>query len=133
MKRLLLLLTNRRIGQFSEVDYTWSELHRRLLRECDGSDACREALWDVLQWGESKRVKEQRDDVVHAHWWVFAGVGVRSNRFHRGQDGASVTGTMQELEDRSRLLAEYASRLDALLGEDWSRAILPRLPDSLPL
>lgn len=133
MKRLLLLLTGRPSGQFSLVDANWSDLHKKLLRQCNGLDSRRNALHEVLKWGEDHRVKQRRDNVVHAHWWVFAGVGVRANRFHRRQDGRAVLGTMEELDETSALLSEYASRLDDLLGEDWSRAILPRLPDSPPL
>lgn len=127
MKRLLLLLTGRRSGAFSLVDHNWTDLDKKLRRLANGTDARRTALQGVLDWGKRERIKEQRDDTVHAHWWVFAGVGARSNRFHRGSDGATMVGTLEELDARAAALAQYAAHLDALLGEDWSRAILPRL------
>jgi hypothetical protein len=46
-------------------------------------------------------------------------------RFFRRQDGAMMTGSLEELAEDAELLFKYADRLDELAGEDWPRAILP--------
>jgi hypothetical protein len=126
MKRLILLLRSEQRG-FSVVDWTWTDLHKALAEEADrpDGDARRKRLGRVLAWGEDKEVKRRRDNVVHASWWDFDGVGVVRSRFFRRKDGATMIGSLAELEEDAGLLSGYARRLDDLLGEDWPRAMLP--------
>ena len=127
MKRLLLLLSGS--GTFSQVDDTWTALNQKLLDQCTGADDRRSALADVLAWGEQNEAKRRRDDVVHAYWWAFAGCGVRRSRFFRRSDGATIVGTLKDLEKDAEILFEYAQRLDALLGSDWPQAMLPAVDE----
>jgi hypothetical protein len=126
MKRLLILLTGES-GKFSTVDKNWSELHGALSDECsrENLDSRRLGLRDVLEWGEEKRVKKRRDNAIHAYWWIFDGCGVVRSRFHRRQDGATMIGSFEDLDEDAEVLFEYARRLDGLVGEDWARAMLP--------
>jgi hypothetical protein len=126
MKRLLALLTGD--GHFSLVDETWTTLHRKLAGQCAGPtpDPRRQATAKVLAWGDQHRIKQRRDDVIHAYWWQFDGCGVVRSRFYRHQDGALMVGSREELEQDVALIFEYAQKLDGLLGEDWPRAMLPR-------
>jgi hypothetical protein len=128
MKRLLLILTGES-GQFSLVDKTWSDLHKALTRECSNpdSDGRRTKLKSVLEWGEKNQVKRRRDNVVHAYWWNFDGCGVVRSRFHRKQDGATMIGSLEDLDEDAKILFEYAHRLDELVGENWARAMLASL------
>jgi len=124
MKRLLLLLSGKET-RFSLVDDSWSELHRKLKERSTGDGPKRMEIARVLEWGEANRVKERRDNVVHAYWWLYDGCGVRASRFYRKEDGAVLIGTWQELDTSAQLLFQYADLLDQLLDEDWSRALLP--------
>jgi hypothetical protein len=126
MKRLLLLLREES-GGFLQVDMTWTDLHKALAAECETPDLDQRGtrLARVLAWDDDKQVKRRRDNVVHAYWWSFDGCGVVRSRFHRRQNGQTMIGSMEELEEDAELLFEYADRLDDLLGEDWPRAMLP--------
>jgi hypothetical protein len=125
MKRLVLLLTETE-GRFSLVDKTWTDLHNALVAEsAEGQDDRRTALREVLEWGETNRIKIRRDNVVHAYWWTHAGCGARRSRFYRKTDGSTILAELSDLEEDAALLFEYAWRLDELLGPDWPIAMLP--------
>ncbi|MFD7896518.1 hypothetical protein [Streptomyces sp. NPDC059743] len=125
MKRLVLLLRDDQ-GGFSLVDKTWSDLHKLLVAQSRRSLPQATALAVTLEWGEANELKRRRDDAVHASWWNWDGVGVIRSRFFRKQDGANIVCTFEDLEEDTKLLFEYAERLDLLLGADWPQARLPR-------
>ncbi|GAA1954745.1 hypothetical protein [Catenulispora subtropica] len=125
MKRLLILLMESS-GRFSLVDKSWSELHTLLVKESRKPGGRRKELAGILQWAVDNRLKERRDNVVHAYWWIFDDVEVTRSRFFRKEDGANMTGTFADLDEDANLLFEYAQKLDDLLGEDWARALLFR-------
>ncbi|GHF78803.1 MULTISPECIES: hypothetical protein [Streptomyces] len=125
MKRLILLLKGDE-GGFSVVDKTWTDLHKLLVTQSRRSIPQAAALAEVLKWGDDHELKRRRDDAVHASWWNWDGVGVIRSRFFRKQDGASIVGSFEGLEEDARLLFEYAQKLDVLLGADWPQARLPR-------
>jgi hypothetical protein len=83
MKRLVLLLEEAPEAQFSLVDKNWTDLHRRLRGLADSTTVRRAELGNVLDWGEAREVKRRRDNVVHAYWWNYAGLGARRSRFYR--------------------------------------------------
>jgi hypothetical protein len=128
MKRLLLLLTGAS-GKFSTVDKTWTDLHKALREESElqDGDPRRAKLKDALDWADEKEVKRRRDNIVHAYWWIFSGSGVRRSRFYRRQDGATMVSSLEDLDEDAGLLFDYAQLLDEILGEDWARAMLPRI------
>lgn len=130
LKRLLLVLEAPEKAHFSAVDETWTTLHKKLRRHCDGKDARRVGLAAVLAWSEEQGLKRRRDNVVHADWWDYVGCGVRRSRFIRGGNGTMILGSWRELVEDARLLGEYADRLDRLLGNDW---IIARLPGPMTL
>ncbi len=125
MKRLLLVLTSSTKAHFATVDEPWSTLHRKLLRQCDGSDKRRRELAKALAWSEGQGIKRRRDNVIHAGWWDFAECQVRRARFARGSNGTTICASLTDLDEDVSLLTEYAERLDRLLGNDW---IIARLP-----
>jgi len=131
MKRMLALLTGRK-GHFSDVDMNWSDLAKALRVEASKNPTApgRENLGRVLAWADAEKVKQRRDDVIHAYWWIYEGCGVSRSRFFRKKDGppgAQMTGSLEALEKDAELLFEYARRLDDLLGDHWAQAMLPRL------
>ncbi|MEU6245108.1 hypothetical protein [Streptomyces sp. NPDC047024] len=125
MKRLVQLLKDDQ-GGFSLVDTTWSDLHKMLVAQSRRSIPQATALAEVLEWGDTHKLKDRRDNAVHAYWWDWDGVGVIRSRFYRGTDGANLVCTFEDLEEDARLLFEYAQKLDLLLGADWPQARLPR-------
>lgn len=124
MKRLVLLLDQESEARFSLVDRTWTDLHKTLRQHANGSEQRSVVLAAELDWAEKNRIKERRDNVVHAYWWPYAGCGVRRSRFHRRTDGSLILASLTDLKEDCRLLFEYAERLDALLGTDWPMARL---------
>jgi hypothetical protein len=99
MKRLLALLTG--VGRFSLVDETWSKLLRRLADQCPAttSDPRLKRLQHVLDWGETNRVKQRRDNAIHAYWWIYDGCSVTRSRFFHDQDGTLMIGSIDDLEE----------------------------------
>lgn len=127
MKRLLLLLKGEQ-GGFSLVDKTWSDLFTMLLSESGRQGAGpRAELKKILERAEESKLKDRRDNTIHASWWGFAGENIIRSRFYRREDGAQLVGTFTELEEDAALLSEFDRRLDELLGNDWPRAMLPNI------
>ena len=129
MKRLLLLLDEAPEAQFSLVDLNWTKLHELLRGHASESTERSQELCRILDWGEDNQVKQRRDNVVHAFWWNYAGLGARRSRFYRRSDGATINATLDDLTEDADLLFEYAEKLDVLLGSDWIIARLPRSSD----
>jgi hypothetical protein len=128
MKWLLLVYMGD-VGGFSVVDKTWSDLHKALEAECTGKDERRIATaTSVLQWGQEHNVKKRRDDVVRACWWTFAGCGARRSRLYRKTEGTTIGAQLEDLDQDASVLAEYADKLDRLLGTEWPEARLPKSP-----
>lgn len=130
MKRLLVLLLGRSDGDLSAVDYLWSELQQRLLRLCDDRDQRRRDLREVLEWAEREHLQDLRNTAVHGSWWLFSGCGARVSRWPRTKkDGPSIShvipAELAQFEEVAEKCWELATRLDDLLAEDWSRAMLP--------
>jgi hypothetical protein len=125
MKRLLLSLTGVD-SSFTEVDFQWAELHKRLLAACASTDQRLNKLRKTLECSEKHHLREQRHTAVHGSWWVYAGCGARVSRWPRKQDDRIIAAPdLQHWERIARMCWEFAPRLDELLGEDWPRAMLP--------
>jgi hypothetical protein len=124
MKRLLLVLRGDGGAGFSEVDETWTTLTKELSEyaRLDGERTGR--LATLLDWGTKNRVKERRDNVVHAYWWHFDGIGARRSRFFRKDDGAIMVGSLADLAEDADALFSYAQQLDDLVGPQWPIALL---------
>jgi hypothetical protein len=131
MKRLLIQLRDP-TDTFADVDYTWTDLEKKLRSQAAGQpdDPRCKRLLRILDWASDNRVKWRRDNVVHAYWWNYDGVGVFRSRFRRRDDGEQIIGTWQGLEEDSALLFRYAALLDDVLGEDWGRALLPPIGEA---
>jgi hypothetical protein len=107
MKRLLLLLWGT-TSDFSQAEKPWSTLLKELAKECTGTDGRRKRLKHVLEWAEKNRIKQRRDNVIHAYWWNFDGCGVVRSRFRRDQKAAIMPGSFEDLEEDAQLLFEFA-------------------------
>ena len=126
MKRLLLVFAEKE--DFSIVDKNWTDLHKALVKQCTEADDRRVALAKLVAWGDANRVKDRRDNVVHAYWWAFDGCGVRRARYFRKGPKAIISATLADLDEDTALLFSYADKLDQLLGDDWPVATLPKVP-----
>jgi len=124
MKRLLLVLRGT-TSDFIQVEKPWSTLLKELAKEgAVETDTRRKRLKRVLDWAEKNRVKERRDNVIHAYWWNYDGCGVVRSRFRRDQEPTIIIGSFDGLDEDAEMIFEFARRLDELLGEDWPRALL---------
>ncbi|MEU6645502.1 hypothetical protein ABZ863_23520 [Saccharomonospora sp. NPDC046836] len=123
LKRILLLLKGADTV-FSLADYQWSELHKRVLAACGSDDPRGVEARKVLEWAESKDLRERRHTAVHGAWWIFDDCGARVSRWPRNEGGHII---VSELEDWKRLsddLWEFCEMLDAVVAEDWPKAVL---------
>lgn len=126
MKRVI-LGAEEKGTMFEDVDLTWTDLVKRLRRIANDDHVLAAPLSAVLDWGERQQVKKRRDDVVHAYWWHWAGVGVSRSRFTRNGDSYVLIGTTEDLArlDRdAQIIFEYARRLDDLVVSTWPQARL---------
>ena len=131
MKRLILTLQDHRTRQFSLVDKTWTDLHKVLAKECQKGDEdtsraeLRRNLKAHLEWRDSQTEDPPRQFRFHGSIWDYAMPLVLVSRFHRKADGQQIMLTMEQIEQVSIELAEYADRLEALLYGIWHEAMLP--------
>ncbi|TKG57351.1 hypothetical protein [Prauserella endophytica] len=124
LKRILLLLKGEST-LFSLADYEWSNLHKRILAACV-SDSPREVgAKRALKWADSKDLRERRHTAVHGAWWMFADCGARVSRWPRKKGGHVIISELEDWRKLSDDLWEFYEMLDAVISEDWPRAILP--------
>lgn len=125
MKRLLILTGKRTEADFSVADLTWSDLHKKLKCRANRDGPPGNTLAKTLEWGETKKVKDARDNLIHASWWDYAGVGVRRTRFSHGGKNNIAIGTLDDLKQTVELLGQYEIYIDDCVGQFWPRAYLP--------
>ncbi|WP_324654097.1 hypothetical protein [Georgenia sp. H159] len=132
MKRVILSAEGKG-QQFEHVDLNWTGLVKRLRRVVDSGHALSEPLSVILDWAERVNVKGRRDDVVHAYWWHWTGVGVTRSRFTRDGRSYTITGPLEDLRQLDRdsaLIFEYARRLDDLVVSTRPQARLVAPPSA---
>lgn len=128
MKRSLLVLRGMP-SRVSLVDKTWTGLHQDLLAECTGADPVRLKLKEAMDWGDVRRVKWHRDNIVHSYWWNYSGPSARAGRTrHKKEGNSTIDYTFADLDNVASDIFEYAGRLDDLTGNRWSVVALPSTP-----
>jgi len=80
----------------------------------------------LLDWAVEHKVKEIRDDIVHAYWWDYAGVGITRGRFHRRGKSELIRITPEQMDEDCAALEWYADALDSALEHGWLGLHLPR-------
>jgi len=124
LKRLLLVMSGMG-SEFSRVDLVWADLEKKLRKRCSSDSTRERELLVLLDWADKYRLREGRHTAVHGSWWIYAGVGARVSRWPRKSDDRTQIGTLEGLRTLADRCWSYAQRLDDLIGEDWSRAMLP--------
>lgn len=128
LKRHLLVLTS--AGEdFRLVDYSWSELEKKLRKECDSTMPRQKSLRRLIDAAQKHQLVQHRHTVVHGLWDLYAGRGVRVGRWPRGEEERIYLSDFDWLKDVNTRCWVYATRLNDLLGKDWTRAILPPTED----
>lgn len=122
MKRILLTFPGGDTA-FVLADYQWSELHKKLLHLCDGEDRRSKDLAHILGWAEKRRIRDRRNDVIHAAWWPYHAERLVAGRWPKKQGGMNLIMAFEDLERLEVLCWEYVRKLDELLGENWPRAM----------
>jgi len=125
MKRLLTLISGGKVADFAGLDATWTALHNTLKKRASRDGPPGNTVSVALEWAEDKQIKKIRDDLIHANWWDFSGVGVRSTRFAIRKDGTVILGSVDDLKHHVELLGQYELMLDECIGPHWPRVYLP--------
>lgn len=137
LKRACVLLTKPEYGHFDEVEAMFSQLEKiarqaaaRTLKDRSATpDQVSRAmvLETILDWSASKSLVKRRNDVVHAVWWDYAEIPPFRSRFLlNGQASMHVAADLDEFFSLTKLMREYLSKLDALVGDAWLTIYLPR-------
>ena len=126
MKRLILVCEE---GEhlFDAVDFTWTELIRRIRGLTDeqlGSRA--ERVRNLMR--RSERLKVMRDHVIHGSFWDY-NVGDDSvilQRFRRKSSGETMFVRIDDIRTVAEELEMFASDLNATIWSEWGQARLPK-------
>lgn len=125
MKRLLILTSGNRHADFSAEGATWTALHKELKLRANRDGPPGNTVSVAVQWAEHHHVKKIRDDLIHANWWDFSGIGVRRTRFAIKSKGVTLLGSLDELKCDVEVLGQYELMLDDCVGPHWPRVYLP--------
>lgn len=125
LKRLLLILRGNAIG-FGSVDLQWAQLEKKV-RAASQGDRRAEAIGEMLDWSERKKIRSRRHTVVHGAWWLYDGERARVGRWPQGKNSFDHTllTTLADLNSLAERCWEYVSRIETLIGDDWPTATLP--------
>jgi hypothetical protein len=128
MKRLLIIAGGDKSASFDDVDEVWSTLEKKLRQVAEQIQPPERArqLVETMDWGAKRRVKQNRDDIVHAYWWEFADAGVTRGRFYRKGPNSVILAELTDLQRVCSDLQQYADALDALTMPEWLILYLPR-------
>lgn len=130
MKRVL-LVTEAKQGVFADVDLTWSDLVKRLRRVAAGTHELADGISQILRRAEEAGAKQRRDDVVHAYWWNYAGMGVSRSRFTRDGRSFITTSDLATLDEDAKRIFTFAGELDDLVEGTWPQARLLTSPQDV--
>lgn len=122
MKRVLIVMEGK--DRFSDVELPWGRIVDRLRRASTTNHALAQRLEEVLDWAANRKVKERRDNVVHASWIEFPDLEVTGSRFTRDGESYSLTTSFEILKADAEVIVEFASRLDDLVESEWPQARL---------
>lgn len=125
MKRIILISNEGRKSGFDEVDLTWTDLEKELLRIAAGEGAVAQTLAPVLAWGLEHNIKTMRDHAVHSAWCLHDIGHVQAGRFQRKSSGASLQTTFDELTSTVADMFTYLDGLQRVVN--WPTAVLPPL------
>lgn len=126
MKRLILHLTDELEPKFAAVDVPWKKLDSKLRHEASALGERAADVVKVLDWGRDNNIRDIRNDIIHAYWWDYSGVGITRGRYY--QDGTSelIQITPEQLDEDCQKLQVYADMLDSTMDGIWLNVYLPR-------
>jgi hypothetical protein len=127
MKRLILHMSGTLEPAFSDADDPWKTLDRKLRNAAKALGERGADVITVLDWGQANKIREIRNDIIHAYWWDYSDVGITRGRVY--QDGSSelIQITPDQLDADCQKLHVYADTLDSAMDGLWLNAYLPRL------
>ncbi len=125
LKRVLICISSDRT-HFPEVDLEWAKLELELATalDADGIDVLVAGrLRRLLEVAARQRLRELRNDVTHAQWWLVADAPGRMSRWPRRSDGCIVHFPLVKIEQLAARMEAYAAALNALVANTWPRAV----------
>ena len=126
MKRLILHMSGSLHPKFSDSEYTWKVLDQKLRAAASKLGETAKDVVAVLDWGSEKGIREIRNDLIHAFWWEYDGVGITRGRVHLDGTSELIQITLDQLDENCRALQDYADMLDSAIQNLWLTLYLPR-------
>lgn len=126
MKRLILSLSGALEPAFADAEAQWSTLEKKLRTAAEEHGENAADIIEALNWGQENRIREIRNDIIHAYWWDYANVGITRGRVHRDGTSELILITPAQLLDDCRKLEMFADALDSAMDDRWLNIYLPR-------
>jgi hypothetical protein len=129
MKRLILHMSGTLEPAFADSDDPWKTLDRNLRNAATALGERAADVIKVLDWGQANKIRDIRNDIIHAYWWDYSDVGITRGRVY--QDGTSelIQMTLEQFDADCQKLQVYADTLDSAMDGIWLNIYLPRLND----
>ncbi len=126
MKQLIVKLSRKDFDLSSISGDMWQHLEAKLIELCDGSTNQREELKSLIEWSQEKELRERRNDAIHGFWWTYDIGSVRNIRYKRNGSSALIRGSLRDICNIGDAIFEYATKLEAVCGNEWPHALLAR-------
>jgi hypothetical protein len=126
MKRLILHMSGSPKPSFADAEDPWKNIETKLRKaaltlSARGADVVR-----LLDWGRANKIREIRNDIIHAYWWDYSGVGITRGRVHLDGTSEIIQVTPEQLDEDCQKLLVYADSLDEAIDGRWLSIHLPR-------
>jgi len=126
MKRLILSMSGTLDPAFADAEDQWAGLEKKLRVAASAKGERATDVIEALDWGQENKVRETRNDIIHAYWWDYADAGITRGRVHRDGTSELIIITPQQLVDDVDKLQRYADALDSVMDHIWLNIYLPR-------
>jgi hypothetical protein len=128
MKRLILHMSGTLEPRFADSNELWSKLDKKLRQAAADIGERAADVIKVLDWGQDNNVRDIRNDIVHAYWWDYSGVGITRGRVHMDGTSEMILISLEQFEQDCAKLEAYADMLDSAMDGLWLNIYLPRQP-----
>ncbi|GAB2447656.1 hypothetical protein HD599_001642 [Conyzicola lurida] len=129
MKRLILHMSGTLEPAFADAEDQWLTLEKKLRAAAMAVGERAADVIEVLDWGQANKIREIRNDMIHAYWWDYSNVGITRGRVHRDGTSEVILMTPEQLDSDCGKLQNYAEALDSAMDGIWLNIYLPRLND----
>jgi hypothetical protein len=127
MKRLILHMSGTLEPAFANTEHPWKTLEKKVRSAAMAVGEGAEDVIRLLDWAEENRIRDIRNDIIHAYWWDYSDVGITRGRVHLDGTSEIILMTPDQLDSDCEKLLRYAEALDSAMDGVWLNIYLPRL------